>query len=158
MIDPINSDWICNFVQLVSTSKDQGNGVVRVGVTRGGNRRALQICDLVKVKNFAMFSLLHSKIEFIPNISDDFLAFCTKTYFTQNFPLTFFPLTFFNHLPPNIFFTILPTRFIIFSSSCDPLRWCHPGRPAPTAPASLRQWISHIIKNCRLQKQISTSS
>ena len=55
------------------------SGVARVGVTRGGNCRAPKNFDLLKVKTFAIFSLLHWKIEFIPNISDDFfLAFYTK--------------------------------------------------------------------------------
>ena len=46
-----------------------------------------------------------------------------------------------SHLP---FLTILPTKFIvlpfypqnllIFSSWCHPLRWCHLGKPAPSAP------------------------
>jgi len=41
-----------------------GSGVARVGVTRGGNRRAPtpDFFDLVKLKNFGIFSLLHKQM------------------------------------------------------------------------------------------------
>ena len=47
------------------------SGVASVGVTRGGNRRTPnKFCHLFKMKNFAIFSLLHTKIKFIPKIFD----------------------------------------------------------------------------------------
>jgi len=67
------------------------------------------------MKSFTTLSLLHTKNEFVPN----------------NFPITFFmlfitenfPLNFFNHFTCKIyFFTILSTKFIIFSYWCHPLR------------------------------------
>jgi len=48
------------------------SGVARVGVTRGGNRRAPKnFLDLFKKKNFAIFSLLHKQLNSSHKISDD---------------------------------------------------------------------------------------
>ena len=56
LIVPNSNRSIQNYVRLLTSC------VARVGVIRGGNRRALQKSfDLLKMNNFVNFSLLHRK-------------------------------------------------------------------------------------------------
>jgi len=67
-----------------------------------------------------------------------FLALYTKTY---NLSYKISHLPFLTILPTKfIFLPIYPQNVLIYSSWCHPLRWCHLGRSALSAPASRRHW------------------
>src|SRR6218665_551521 len=64
------------------------------------------------MKHFAIFSLLHSKIEIIPNISDDpFLAFYIKTC---NLSHKIFYLSFLTILPTKRFYYFTHKIYYLF--------------------------------------------
>jgi len=110
-------------------------GLVSPGAVIAASRK---LVDLFKMKKFAIFSLLHTKIEFISKIFRWlFIAFYKKTCHLSH---KISHLAFFNHFyPQNLYFYYFTKKnLFIFSSWCHPLRWCHPGRPAPSAPASWR--------------------
>src|SRR6218665_1437996 len=113
---------------------DYCSGVVRVSVTRGGNRGTLPqfSFDLFKMKNFEIFDLLHTQIKFIQSMSDSLLlAFYTKTFYLLH-KISHLP---FNHAcyPQKLLFTILPTskkNFLLVS----PLEMVSPGAARPLRP------------------------
>ena len=88
--------------------------------------------DLLELKNLAIFSLLTQKISFIPKrFHDLFQPFAHRTC---NLSLIF--LNHFTH-KTQLFVPFNPRNLLFFSFWCHPLRWCHQGLPAPSAPASL---------------------
>ena len=96
------------------------------------------------MKNFAIFSLVHTKIEFISqNFRDLFFAFCIKNviYHTKipNYLIKLFY--------PNLFLTILPTKFHNFFPLLSPLEMVSPGAARPSLSTPLHSGELSCIFN-----------